>query len=191
MLTRPIDAINLVVLDVETTGLDPLRGDRICEIGAIKWHGEKEVARFHTMINPERSIPPEAFAVNRITQEMIRDAPLVAEVLPAFCAFIQESVLAAYNARFDLGFLHAEMARSGIPAPALPVIDVLCLARRHLSLPRYPLWNVARALGIKENQTHRALADVELTSRILWMFLSDLKADGMISVGDILKQGGR
>ena len=190
MQSRPIDAVDLVVVDVETTGLEPLQGDRICEIGAIKWRGGEDVGRFHSMVNPGRSIPSAAFKVNRITPEMIRDAPAAEDILPAFCAFIEGSVLAAYNAKFDLGFLHAEMARAGITAPSLPVIDVLRLARRLLPfLRRYRLLSVASALGIAEHQAHRALEDVELTGRILHRFLSDLKSQGIVMVDDVLRHG--
>lgn len=190
MPSQPIDAVDLVVVDLETTGLGPLRGDRICEIAAIKWHGGEEVGRFHSMVNPGRSIPPAAFKVNRITPEMIRDAPVAEDILPAYCAFVEGSVFAAYNAKFDLGFLHAEMARAGITAPSLPVIDVLRLARRRLPfLNRYKLLNGASALDIGEHQAHRALEDVELTGQISLRFLSDLKSQGIVMVDDVLRQG--
>ena len=74
MHSQSIDAVDLVVIDVETTGLEPLQGDRICEIGAIKWHGGEEIGRFHSMVNPGRSISPAAAEVNRIIALSIRGA---------------------------------------------------------------------------------------------------------------------
>lgn len=186
MYSYSIDEVDIVVVDVETTGLDPLTGDRICEIGAIKWRGGEEIDQFHSLVNPERPIPYSAIEVHNITEDMVEDAPIAADILPAFCTFIEGTVLAAYNAKFDMGFLQSEMARTGAVMPSNPVIDVLKLARRLLTLQRYPLWNVARAMGITDRQAHRALQDVEMTGQIFQKFLSDLKAQGLTTVNDVM-----
>lgn len=190
MLSSPIDTVDLVVVDVETTGLEPHHGDRICELGAIRLRGGQEVGRFHTMVNPGCLISPGAFAVNRITPDMVANAPFAAEVLPTFLVFAHGAVLAAYNAAFDLGFLNAELARAGLAGPAVPIIDVLRLARRLLpQLDRHPLWNVARYLGVADDQAHRAIGDAEITGRILLHLLSTLKTRGAVTVADVLADG--
>ena len=187
MLTQPIDSVDLVVVDVETTGLDPKLGDRVCEIGAIRWNGGREVDRFHSMVNPERSIPPDASRINGITADMVQDAPVAAEIMPAFTSFVGEGVFAAYNAPFDLGFLRAELAHAGLHAPSWTVIDVLALARHLLpSLPSHKLVSVARELGVADGQVHRALEDVEITGRVLHRFLGQLKAHGIDMVWEVV-----
>ena len=186
-MNQSLDSLDLVVMDVETTGLSPLRGDRICEIGAIRWRGDAEVARFHSFVNPCRPVSPGAFAVNQITPEMLADAPVASDVLPGFLAFLDGAVLAAYNASFDLDFLDAELRHAGLTRPASPVLDVLQLARRCLPhLPRHPLWAVARVLGVAETQSHRALGDVEITGRLLHHFLSTLRTEGAVTIDAVL-----
>jgi DNA polymerase-3 subunit epsilon len=192
VLSWALEEAALTVVDVETTGLEPERGHRICEIGAVKYRSGQEIDRFHTMVNPERPMPPETTVMNGITPDMLSGAPPAGSVLPAFCTFIDRTVLAAYNARFDLSFLRMELARAGLPALRLPVIDVLWLARQLLpGLPRYPLGNVARFLGIPHRQAHRALGDVEVTVRILMQFIPRLKQQGIVTVGDLVMEQTR
>ncbi len=188
MLGQRFDAVDITVVDVETTGLDPLVGDRICEIGAIKWRGGIEVGRFHAMINPGCPIPAEASQIHGITDEMVRDAPSSGEVLGEFVAFANDSLFAAYNAPFDYAFIRNELTVSGIPEPQWTVVDVLAMARHLLpGLTNHRLVTVASAMELSEGQTHRALDDVILTGRAMNMFLGRLKGRDVVGVDDLVR----
>lgn len=121
-----------IVFDTETTGLEPLKGDRLVEIGAVELFNHLPTGRhYHIYINPERSMPDEAFRVHGLSSEFLADKPLFSAVVDEFLAFIDDATLIAHNANFDIGFLNAEFARLGKP-PISPdrVIDTLALARR-------------------------------------------------------------
>jgi len=121
-----------IVLDTETTGLDPGKGDRLVEIGAVEIVNQIATgAVFHTLINPEREVPEEAFRVHGHSTASLADKPIFAAVVDEFLAFIGEDRLVIHNAEFDLRFLNAELAALGRPPiPADRVTDTLVLARR-------------------------------------------------------------
>lgn len=176
-----INEIEFTIFDTETTGLDPKSGDRIVEIAAVRFKGKERIASFETLINPGRPISEAAFAVNKISQEMLRDAPRMDAVLPGFINFIQGSCLCSYNAGFDLEFLDNELnILGGGPLEGIVVVDILKMARRLLpGLERYALWFVAQKLGLKTQQAHRALADVELTWGVFNQLSGILEAKGI------------
>ena len=189
MLDRSIASMDITVVDVETTGLSPDRGDRICEIGAITYRNSQEIARFHTLVNPRRPIPPQASAVNGITAELVADAPDSAVVLPKLRDFIDGSVLAAYNAPFDMAFLRTELELAGQSPLEQPVIDVLWLARRFLpGLDRYSLAAVARVLCVEHAHAHSALGDVAATGRIFHLLLPHAGLAGLDTVGSLIRE---
>lgn len=147
-----------IAFDVETTGLSPNR-EKIVEIGAVKYRGAEAVAEFQTLVNPGMPIPPVVIGVHGITDEMVKDAPTIAEVLPALMDFIGEGELVAHNATFDLRFLNAALERHGYPLFANPVHDTVKLARRAFpGLQFYGLGRLVVSLGLPQS-THRALAD--------------------------------
>ncbi|MCX5520680.1 DNA polymerase III subunit epsilon [Kaistia defluvii] len=121
-----------IVFDTETTGLEPLKGDRLVEIGAVELFNHLPTGRhYHVYINPERSMPDEAFRVHGLSTEFLADKPLFSAVVDEFIDFIGDATLIAHNANFDIGFLNAEFARLGKPPiPPDRVIDTLALARR-------------------------------------------------------------
>ena len=121
-----------IVLDTETTGLDPAKGDRVVEIGAVEIVNQIATgAVFHVLINPERDVPEEAFRVHGHSTASLADKPPFAAVVDDFLAFVGEDRLVIHNADFDLRFLNAELARVGRPpVPADRVTDTLLLARR-------------------------------------------------------------
>ncbi len=180
-MNKHIDDVEFTIFDTETTGLEPQSGDRIVEIAAVRLKGKARLAEFQTLVNPHRRISPGAFAVNRITQEMLYDAPDIESVIPEFLDFIQGSCLCSYNAAFDLEFLNSEftlLARE--PLKDIIVVDILKMARRLLpALERYSLWFVADKLGINTRQEHRALADVELTIETFNKLQEILKLKGI------------
>jgi len=164
-MSSHINEIELTIFDTETTGLDPLAGERIVEIAGIRLKGEKEISVFSSFLNPGRPVSEAAFAVNKITPAMLEGAPPPEKIIPDFLKFSQGSFLCSYNAGFDLGFLNNELKLLGLPVlKGEPVFDVLIMARKLLpGFERYALWFVAEKLGIKNEQEHRALSDVKLT----------------------------
>ena len=121
-----------IVLDTETTGLDPAAGDRVVEIGAVEIVNQIATgAVFHVLINPERDVPEEAFRVHGHSTASLADKPVFAAVVDDFLAFVGEDRLVIHNAEFDMRFLNAELARLGRPPiGADRVTDTLLLARR-------------------------------------------------------------
>jgi len=175
-MTENIDEVEFTIFDTETTGLNPSAGDRIVELAGLRVKGKERIAKFDCLVNPERAISEGAFAVNKITPEMLKNAPGIEKVMPDFLEFIQGSYLCSYNAEFDLSFLNNELKlMRQAEISDIVVFDVLTMARRLLpGLTRYPLWAVAEKLQIKMAQKHRAFSDVEMT----WEVFCRLKAIG-------------
>ncbi len=190
--TRTLDAVTFTVLDVETTGLNPHFGDRVCEIALLRCQAGRELGRYHSLVNPMRSISPGAFAVNRIRDEDLIDAPLFGDIAPVVLEMLGDSVIVAHNAPFDLGFLASELNICRLPFIDNPVVDTLSLARRWYSFPSNSLPIVAYYLGVDTWGEHRALADVLTTKQVLDRFLSDLADRGVATLGHLIEaQGGQ
>jgi DNA polymerase III subunit epsilon len=163
-----------IAFDLETTGLSAAM-DRIVEIAAVRFlETGEEIARFQTLVNPERPVPPGAFAVHGLPDHLLAQAPTAREVLPAFLAFLGDAsgtALLAHNAAFDAGFLGTELSRAGLPIPECAIFDTLALARRRLPmLPSHRLQAVVAHLGLDSRGTHRAMADSLLVKQI-WLRL--------------------
>src|SRR3978361_924894 len=108
-----------IILDTETTGLDPLRGDRLVEIGCVEIFNRMPTGQtFHRHINPERDMPAEAFNVHGLSSEFLADKPLFVAVVEEFLEFIGDDPLVIHNASFDIGFINAELDRIKRPAIA-------------------------------------------------------------------------
>ena len=106
-----------IVLDTETTGLDPADGHRIIEICCLELEGHLPTGKvFHTLVHPERNVPEDALRVHGLTVEKLSNAPLFAGIVDDFLGFIAEAPLVIHNAEFDLKFLNAELARAGRPS---------------------------------------------------------------------------
>lgn len=166
----------LTVFDTETTGLDPLRGHKIIEIAGVRIEDGQIIddRPFVQMVNPEREIPWEAKQVNKITDEEVRKAPTIDQVLPQFLEFAKGSILVAHNAEFDMGFLRQEKEY------CWGYVDLPeCLCTMNLSRKIFPgefrhsLDAVARRLNLTmPTDRHRALPDVLLTANALLNMLS-------------------
>jgi len=168
LLARPLSQAILAFVDVETTGLHPDRGDRICEVALIRQEPGQPAREFVSFVDPEREISPDAFAVNKITPEMLAGAPRFPDLIEQIDALLSGAVIVAHNASFDLGFLRAEYIRCGRQLPAPTVIDTVLLARRHFHFASNSLGAVARNLGVSQSSdAHRALADCRTARRIL------------------------
>ena len=164
-----------IILDTETTGLDPAQGHRVIEIGCVEMVNRRLTNRtFHVYINPERDIDPEAVAVHGITPEFLADKPTFSGIVEEFIDFARDAEVIAHNASFDIGFLNAELAR--IPgAPSMEQlmvggapIDTLALAREKRPGKRNSLDALCRDYKVdaSERQLHGALLDAELLTRV-------------------------
>jgi DNA polymerase III epsilon subunit family exonuclease len=179
------------VFDFETTGLYPYSGDKICEIGAIRSDSfRKRPRRFHSLVDPGKPVSSGAYNVNGITADMLAGQPSIDKILPDFMKFIDGSVLVAYNAGFDLGFLRSALGRDSWRLAEFKVIDVLALARRLLpGIGRYNLGSVSTNLGIEVLGEHRAMADCLMTWKVFVKQIDLLKKDGIVELEDIILAG--
>lgn len=162
-----------IFYDTETTGLKADR-DRIIEIAAYDPMQERT---FHTLINPGTSIPADAQRIHGISDEMVREAPSFAQIIPDWVEFCSgDAVLIAHNGdAFDIRFLYAEFARAGAPAPKWKTIDTLKWSRRYRpDLPRHQLQFLREVYGIPANQAHRALDDVHILAAVFAAMVDDL-----------------
>jgi DNA polymerase III epsilon subunit family exonuclease len=189
---QPLSQTTFVVLDVETTGLSPAYGHRICEVACLSMRDGLEMGRFESLVDPGRSISEGAYYVNHITAAMLEGAPIFAAVAGPLLALMEGAVLVAHNAPFDLGFLAAELEIAQLPPPEGQVVDTLALARRTYSFARNGLSAVASALGLEMGTAHRAMADVCTTYQVLDRILADLDARWSVTtLGDLIAfQGG-
>ncbi len=160
-----------IVVDVETTGMSPSRGDRVIEIGAVAVEEGRLAAEFSSLIRTGHPIHWAAQKVHGISDAMLRDAPGPGDVWPEFARFIGSSALIAHNASFDLGFLRHEFSRIGLGL-SNPHHCTLALSRRRLPhLPNHRLETVARHLlgEVPDDcRLHRALDDARLAARV-WL----------------------
>ncbi len=168
-LGTPLAEATFVVVDLETTGGSP-QDSAITEIGAVKIRGGVVLGEFQTLVDPGREIPPYISVLTGITTSMVTAAPRIATVLPAFLEFARGAVLVAHNAPFDLGFLKAACAESGVLWPAAASVDTAVLARRLLTreeVPNCKLATLAPYFSATTSPTHRALDDARATVDVL------------------------
>jgi DNA polymerase III subunit epsilon len=159
-----------IVLDTETTGLDPNQGHRLVEVGCIELLNRIPTgATFHAYLNPERDMPAEAFAIHGLSAEFLKDKPLFGDVVDEFLAFIGEDPLVIHNAGFDHGFLCAELKRVERMLIARErLVDTLTLARRKHSAGPYNLDALCVRYGIDNSRRtkHGALLDAEILAEV-------------------------
>ncbi|WP_298725095.1 DNA polymerase III subunit epsilon [uncultured Ferrovibrio sp.] len=160
-----------VVLDTETTGLDPQNGDRVVEIGCVELINHIPTGRhYHIYINPERPMPEEAFKVHGLSDEFLKDKPVFADIAREFCDFIGEDPLVIHNAAFDIGFLNAELARlDGFPHIAAErAVDTVRLARSKFPGAQVSLDALCKRFNIDNSARtkHGALLDAELLAEV-------------------------
>ncbi len=176
-----------VLFDTETTGLDPLTGDRVIEVACLElWRDLPTGESFHRFIDPERDIPPEATRVHGMTRADLRGQPRFADIADDLLAFLQGDPLVAHNAPFDFGFLDAEFARLRRPSldPAR-MIDTLALAKVRFPGAPNGLDALCRRYGIDltERTTHNALLDCRLLAQC-YVELTGGRQRGLVLAAD-------
>lgn len=169
-----------IVLDTETTGLDPLTGDRIVEIGCVELLNRIPTGTsYHAYVNPERDMPEGAFRVHGLSAQFLSDKPKFAEVADEFLAFIGEDALVIHNASFDVGFLDAELGKIGRPPIGRDrVVDTLTLARRRNPGGQASLDALCARYGIDNSKRtkHGALLDSEILAEVYLELLGGRQA---------------
>jgi DNA polymerase III epsilon subunit family exonuclease len=174
------------VIDVETTGLYPHNGDRICEIGIMRIKNGKIEDSYQTLINPQRPIPAIISSLTGITDDMVKDSPVFSDIINDICSLVKDAVLVCHNAKFDLSFLSLQM--KGIGKIDNPVIDTLFLARKYFDFPSNKLGYIAKHLELTHENKHRAMGDVEITREIFEYFLGELnKIKKIVTLNNLLE----
>ena len=159
-----------IVLDTETTGLNPDAGDRIVEIGGVELHNHVPTGRvYHQYLNPERDMPQEAYDVHGLSIEFLSDKPVFSAVAQAFLEFVGEANLVIHNAAFDMKFLNAELTWSGkTNIPWARAVDTLDIARQKYPGAQNSLDALCRRFGVDNSgrEKHGALLDSELLAEV-------------------------
>ncbi|EAQ02981.1 putative DNA polymerase III, epsilon subunit and related 3'-5'exonuclease [Pseudooceanicola batsensis HTCC2597] len=174
-----------IVLDTETTGFDPEQGDRIVEIGAVElWNHVPTGETYHVYINPERSMPQEAFEVHGLGDDFLRDKPVFRDVARGFVEFVKDAKLVIHNASFDMKFINAELGWLNIPAiPWDQAIDTLAIARQRFPGSPASLDALCRRFGIDNSARtlHGALLDSEILAEVYLELIGGRQPDFALS----------
>lgn len=159
-----------IVLDTETTGLSPLDGDRLVEIGCLEIINQVPTGEtFHKYINPERDVPIEAFNVHGLSAERLSTEPKFAEIVDEFLEFIGDAPLIIHNASFDMGFINNELKMTGRAViEATRTVDTLLIARKRFPGAQNSLDALCRRFGVDNSNRikHGALLDAELLADV-------------------------
>lgn len=159
-----------IVLDTETTGMDPIKGDKIVEIGCVELMNHLPTGKtYHIYLNPEREIPAEATAVHGITNEFVKDKPTFGEIVGEFTDFIGDAKLVIHNAEFDMKFLNAELKTFGFPSlDHRRAIDTVKIAREKFPGSPANLDALCRRFNIDNSSRtyHGALLDSQLLAEV-------------------------
>lgn len=182
---RPLAELAYTAFDTETTGLDPAGGDAIIQLGAVRIVNGRLLASetFEQLVDPQRGIPEEGMRYHGITRDMVRGQPTIDEVLPAFHAFVGDTVLVGHNVAFDMRFLALREDSSGVRFRQ-PVLDTLLLAS--LVWPNEPghgLDDIAARLGVEVAGRHTALGDARATAEVFLRLLPLLRGRGIETLG--------
>ncbi|MBY0222024.1 PolC-type DNA polymerase III [Sporosarcina aquimarina] len=187
---RLLETDTYVVFDVETTGLSAVY-DTIIELAAVRVRGGEIIDRFERFANPHHPLSSVTTNLTGITDDMVKDAPEVSEVMADFIEFIGDAVLIAHNASFDMGFFYASCKRAKIETPAYPVIDTLELSRfLYPELRNHRLNTLAKKFDIELTQHHRAIYDTEATAYLFLRLLADAQEKGIEWLDDLNKNIG-
>lgn len=183
-----------IVLDTETTGFDPQSGDRIVEIGAVELHRHVPTGNtYHQYINPERSMPNEAFQVHGLGDDFLRDKPVFRAVAKDFVDFIGDAKLVIHNASFDMKFLNAELSWVGLPTiPMERAIDTLEIARRKFPGSPASLDALCRRFGIDNSSRtlHGALLDSEILAEVYLELIGGRQPDFGLGLAERTGENG-
>jgi DNA polymerase-3 subunit epsilon len=183
---RAIDGLGYVVVDVETTGTQAMNGDRVMEVAVVDVRGGKARVVFDSLINPERPIPGMISSLTNITHEMVRNAPVFADIASQLAAVLEGNVFVAHNAAFDWRFLSLEMQRAtGRPLAGTRLCTVRMTKRLVPALRRRSLDAVTAFYGITITARHRAGGDAVATAEVLTRLLAAASDAGIMTFDEL------
>jgi DNA polymerase III subunit epsilon len=163
-------------LDIETTGLSPWFGDRICEIAVVITEGKRIKSTLDLLVNPERALSPAAMHVNGLKDKDLVNAPKFEEVIPSLTAAFKDAVVVCHNAKFDIQFLDSEYRRLGLQAEFPNLIDTMLVAQQFYQLPTYSLTHLAESFQVASKfQGSRAQADALMAKNVFFAMMDSLK----------------
>ena len=170
-----------IVLDTETTGLDPREGHRLVEVAGVELVNHVPTGRtFHAYINPERDMPDDAFRIHGLSGEFLAEHPVFAEVVDPLLEFIADSPLVIHNASFDMRFINAELVRAGRPVlPQERALDTLLMAQKRFPGAANNLDALCRRFEVDNSgrTLHGALLDCELLAEVYLHLMGGRQAD--------------
>ncbi|MBD1206096.1 MAG: DNA polymerase III subunit epsilon [Rhodobacteraceae bacterium] len=177
-----------IVMDTETTGLEPAEGHRIVEIGAVELFNQLPTGRtYHQYINPQRAMPKEAFDVHGLGDDFLRDKPLFKTIAPAFLEFIGDARLVIHNASFDMKFLNAELEAAGFPTlPLNRALDTVAVARKKFPGSPASLDALCRRFGVDNSarEKHGALLDSEILAEVYLELIGGRQPDFALAAAE-------
>lgn len=162
-------------LDLETTGLSPWFGDRICEVGIVVTEGKRIKGTYHMLVNPERPLSPGAVSANGLTDDDFKSAPVFADVAANVEEWLDDCIVVCHNAKFDMQFLDSEYRRLHHEIVVPNLIDTLLLARQYFDLPSYSLHSIADSFHISTVNGHGAQEDALNARSIFFAMMESLK----------------
>jgi DNA polymerase-3 subunit epsilon len=181
-----------IVLDTETTGLDPMQGHRLVEIGCVELVNRIPSGQtFHVYLYPERGMPAEAFDIHGLSEEFLKDKPLFADVVDDLLGFLADAPLVIHNAIFDIGFLNAELERLGRPLIGRErMIDTLSIARRKHAGASNRLDDLCAryAIDASARAKHGALLDAQLLAEVYVELIGARQAQLVLSQTPVIAQ---
>jgi DNA polymerase-3 subunit epsilon len=183
-----------IVFDTETTGLSPLNGDRVVEIGCVELFNRVETGRtFHSYFNPGRPMPSEAEQVHGLSERFLSDKPAFGDVCEELLVFIGESPMIAHNAAFDFGFINHELGSCGRPAVCQSrMVDTLAIARQKFPGAKHSLDALCTRFGVDRSQRikHGALLDAQLLAQV-YVELTGGRQIGLTLVAELVEDEAR
>ncbi|PRY20693.1 DNA polymerase-3 subunit epsilon [Aliiruegeria haliotis] len=183
-----------IVMDTETTGLDPFDGHRIVEIGGVELDNHVPTGRtYHQYINPKRDMPTEAFDVHGISAEFLADKPVFEAIAQGFLDFVGDAILVIHNAPFDMKFLNAELDWAGFPKlPGNQALDTLAMARKRFPGSPSSLDALCRRFGIDNSNRvlHGALLDSEILADVYLELIGGRQPDFALANAGAASSGG-
>ena len=195
-MDRSVRECIFTVVDTETTGLSPFKGAKLVEIAAVKIYPDLRIVAekgFSTLINPEKPIPYNAYRIHKISDEDVKDAPKIEEVLPHFSNYIANSVMVAHNAKFDFSFIDYFYRKHGFVCPLIGVVDTIKLAKKLVKeVKSYSLDSLISYfdinLKIPDSYRHRAFYDVLHTAVLFKKLVKILmEKEPDITIGSLLE----
>ncbi|MEK3724183.1 exonuclease domain-containing protein [Paenibacillus sp. FSL H8-0034] len=184
----PLDTVELVVFDLETTGFSPYNGDEIISVGAVAVNGDAimEDQSFYSLVNPKRLIPEQVVELTGITNEMADQAPDLYQGLRAFLEFVQQKVLVAHGTGHDKHFLNSALWKTSKVSLSHRMIDTMMIGKwLNPKLGKYDLDTLLQFYGIDISLRHHALEDALMTAKLWSSYMNEIRSRDIHSLGDL------